>query len=162
MGIKFLAKCIVVVQRICKLRFRADVNWFPLMPVMIYFSIDYHCTEILIFLCHFPSRPFQKTNLGIDVPLTRNAFLLQRACRRCPTPADYLCRNGWRPSRAATGRYTPNYPEPKDEPETLSTALYVARVEAGSANVGIMLCFLHFFPCSAAWRTLSGPSEMLM
>lgn len=53
---------------------------------MIYFSIDYHCAEFLVFLCHFPSRPFEKTNLDTDVPLTYNVLLLQRACARCPTP----------------------------------------------------------------------------
>lgn len=43
-----------------------------------------------------------------------------------------------------------------------STALAVAKVEAGSANVGIMLCYMRFLPCSATWGMLSGPLELLI
>lgn len=57
----------LVADRICELRFRAGVNGFPQMPVLIYFdyfSIDYHCTEILIFLCHFSLWTFAGYKFG--------------------------------------------------------------------------------------------------
>lgn len=82
-------------------------------------------------------------------------FLLQRACTRCPTRADICAEMADGNLEYPLANIPPNDPKPKEGPEALGTALYVARIEAGSAKVGAMLSFVHFLSCSAIWGILS-------
>jgi len=81
---------------------------------------------------------------------------------RCPTPDDICAEMAVGSLGYPLPSISPNYPKPEEGPEMLSQCRAqrsVPRVAAGSANVGIMLCFGVSSPVVPFGECCQGPQQ---